>query len=584
LPPCPLLLTLALAAAPAPAEHEPETRAFQLSRYEDATIDQALAQLGLARDARPEGKLVEAVHTVRLEVIEERDPAPRLLNVFHVVSRPGVIERELLLRPGDRYRQTLADETRRNLAGLPQLSIVLVVAAEGSDAGHTRLVVVTKDVWSLRLNWDASFTSGGLERLSMNPSETNLLGTHQRLGVLLDWLPESWSLGVNYAAPRLGRSRIGAAADGGVILSRRTGTREGSFGGATVALPLWSTRSAWAWSVGGSWRDEIARLYRGGEVATFVLDPATSCAGPSPLCLPFAWRGEVAQGSASLTRSFGWAVKHDLSAGFDASTSRYAVPGAAAYDPATVSAFEATRLPVGEDRVGPWIQYRTYSTDFLRVLDLETLALQEDHRVGHAAYATLYPVLGALGSTRTFVGVGAGAAYAHAIGDGLARAGVDTTTETDDGDVTDASVRADLRLASPRTRAGRLIVDAVLLDRWANQLNRSSSLGGGDRLRGWPSGYVVGANVVAANVELRSRPWQLLESLQLGAVAFYDAGDAFDDWGALYLRQSVGLGARMLFPQLDRVVFRVDLGFPLARPADVAPASFVATFGQAFSP
>jgi hypothetical protein len=567
------------------AAQEPATRAFRYSAYEEATLDAALGRLGLERDLAPEGKLVEAVHTVRLEVVEERDPAPRLVNALHVVTRAYVAEREALLRPGDAYRQTLADETRRKLAALPQLSLALVVAARGGAADRTQVVIVTKDVWSIRLNWDLSLTSSGLDALSVNPSETNLLGTHQTLGLRFDLRPESYSVGANYGVPRVRGSHVAAGASGGAIVNRRTGSREGSFGAAQVTSPLWSSRTAWAWSVGGSWLDEVTRLYSDGRRVAFALDARTDCAAAPALCLPWEYESEVAEASAAVTRSFGWAVKHDLSAGFEARTSRFALPSPQAFDPATVAEFVRTRLPVGEDRVGPFFQYRTYTTSFLRVLDLETLALQEDYRLGPQASITLYPVLRALGSSRDLVGVAAGAAFTAAIRDGLARAALDSTTELSrGGDVDDGSLQASVRLASPRSRAGRVVVDAVVVDRWANRLNRLSSLGGDARLRGYPTRFLVGSRAAVANLELRSRPWQLLRSLQLGGAAFWDAGDAFDRWAAFRPRHSVGLGLRALFPQLDRVVFRVDVGFPLDRAAGVDAANFVATFGQAFSP
>jgi hypothetical protein len=575
------------AAPPAAADEAPATRAFRYSEYEDATIAGALSHLGLERDPAPDGKVVEAVHVVRLEVIEERDPAPRLLNAFHVLTRTEVVRREVLLRPGDVFRQALADETRRKLAaGLPQLSIVLAVAARGDASNRTHLVVVVKDVWSLRLNWDASITSGGLERLSINPSETNLLGTQQRVGLLFDWLPESYSLGANYGAPRVLGSRVAVALDAGLVFERATGSREGSFGNAQVTSPLRTSRDEWAWGVNASWLDEVTRLYSDGRVAVFALDPRTSCAATPELCVPWAWQTETAGASAFVTRSYGWAVKHDLSAGFDAQTSRYTVPDRTLRDPATVEAFEQTRVPLGEDRVGPWIGYRTYLTRFLRVLDLETFALQEDYRLGPRASLTVYPILRALGSSRDLLGLAAGVGYTIALGDGLARASVDSTSElrTEDGRVEDGSIQAGLRVVSPRTPAGRLVVDGVVVDRYANHLRRQSYLGGDARLRGYPSLFFVGSNVVAVNVELRSRPLQLLDSLQVGAVAFYDAGHAFDAWDELQLHHSAGAGVRMLFPQLDRVLFRIDLGFPIDAPGGVAPASFFATFGQAFPP
>ena len=71
---------------------------------------------------------------------------------------------------------------------------------------------------------------------------------------------------------------------------------------------------------------------------------------------------------------------------------------------------------------------------------------------------------------------------------------------------------------------------------------------------------------------------------QCGA-AFYDAGVAWDRGEAFDVHHSVGVGIRTLFPQLDRVVFRMDAGFPLADgrlPNGVARASFFLAVEQAF--
>jgi hypothetical protein len=574
--------------APAPARDDaPETRAFRYSEYEQASLLEALSALGFTRDEAPEGKIVASVHPVRLEVIEERDPAPRFLNAFHALSREGVIAREVLLRPGDRYAQPLADETRRNLAALPQLSLVLVVAARGPTPGEVRVVVVTKDVWSLRLNWNVALAPGGLESLSANPSETNFLGLHHTLGLLFTLLPRSYSVGAQYDIPHVQGSHVAATADAGLSFDRVSGAREGSFGDVVVGEPLWSAQTPWAWSGGVSWLGEVTRLYRGGSVAGFTLDGGPVCLATSPRCVPWSWRTDVFDAAASVTRSLGWAAKRDVTLGFDVRTSRYELPALPGFDPITVQAFRDTRLPVSEDRVGPFLQLRAYRTDHVRVLDLETLALQEDYRLGAEAFARVYPVLRALGSSRTFVGLSAGAAYTAALGDGLARAGIEplAEVETGTGEVRDGSVEATLRLASPRYAGGRLVVDGVVLDRYANHLQRSSSLGGDGRLRGFPSQYAIGSNVAAVNAEYRSPALQLLGSVQVGAVAFVDAGDAFDRWSDARAQASAGLGARVLFPQLDRIVFRVDVGFPVTRPLrnGAAPAAFFVTFGQAFS-
>ena len=87
------------------------------------------------------------------------------------------------------------------------------------------------------------------------------------------------------------------------------------------------------------------------------------------------------------------------------------------------------------------------------------------------------------------------------------------------------------------------------------------------------------------NLEYRSRPIELA-SVHLGAAAFYDVGDAFDGFDNLHPKHAVGVGLRALFPQIDRVVLRLDVGFPIvsgALPPGVSPASFFLAFHQAFA-
>jgi hypothetical protein len=245
--------------------------------------------------------------------------------------------------------------------------------------------------------------------------------------------------------------------------------------------------------------------------------------------------------------------------------------------------FSTTVLPTSDTRVGPFLQYRGYTSHFLRVLDFETLGLQEDFRLGHDVYFRVYPITTALGSSRNFLGTYAAAMYTLGIGDGLLRGAVESTIEAESKRLSDAWVEVDLRAVTPRLGVGRLVFDGGLLSRYRNYLNRTSYLGGDGRLRGYPSNYFVGKDVLVYNVEFRSRPLEIL-SCQLGAAAFYDAGHAANGLENLHLRHSVGFGFRALLPQLDRLVFRGDVGFPLQAGKDpgVSPVAVVITFEQAF--
>ncbi|WP_437686255.1 hypothetical protein [Sorangium sp. So ce176] len=586
---CALSLSGALLAAAAHAQQRAPAAPAEhagYSSYESATIERALARVGAPLDPAPEGKIVEAIDVVPFEVIEDRDPAPGFLNWFHVLSRPYVIRREVLLSVGRPYEQALADESARILRGLSQLSLVLVFAVRGSAPDRVRVAVATKDVWSLRLNSNYRFAGGELEYLFLQPAETNLFGVHHTIAAQLALDPGALSLGVAYAMPRVGGSRVRLRTELNAIVDRETGALEGSSGTFVYGQPLYATEAEWAWEAEVTWRDEVTRRFIGTRLATF--DAAVT---PGDDRIPYRYRSDLLVGGYTVTRSFGGrgagrssGVKHDLSVGIEASRKVYRVDERAGFAPSAVAEFEEQEMPVSDTRVAPVLKYSTYSTRFSRVLDFNTLALQEDYRLGHELSIAIYPVTTALNSTRSFLGVSAAAAYTVALGDGLARAVIETVTELDRSQIFDASIEARARVHTPSFGVGRLVFDVRLFDRYRNYLNRRLLLGGDTRLRGYPSAAFIGEDVLSANLEFRTRPLEIW-SCQIAGAAFFDAGDAFHGYGDLRLKQSAGFGVRALFPQLNRVVMRADWGFPLTRgykEPDALPGDIVVTFGQAF--
>jgi len=581
------LVAVALAPAVARAEGEPKTISGQYSPYEQASIDQALATLGTGLDPQPEGKTVEGIDVVTFDVIEPRDPAPRILNVLHATTQRYVIEREVLLAQGEPFRGVLCDETARNLRQLPQLSLVLCAATRGREDGAVRVLIVTKDVWSLRLGWDVVYVGRGLESLQLVPTETNLGGTHQIALVRYIYQPESQSVAIGYRIPRLAGQRIGLSAESGIIWNRH-GVPEGSAGALAVSQPLYSARTEWGWAVGSLWRKEIVRRY---QDAKLFFDPRG---------VPWEYRADRSAAGANVTRSFGWATKNDFTLGAEMNIRAYRPPvvrtradvGPLDYpspdsllpSERDVAAFTIAHVPTSDRRVGPFLQYRAYTSNYLRVLDMETLGLQEEFRLGHDFAVRVYPIRQELGSSRNFVGSFAALQYTVGLGDGFARAVVDSTIEADSNAIADGMIEAIMHIVTPRLGIGRLVFDAGALNRYRNYLNRTSYLGGSGRLRGYPSNFFSGKDLIAYNFEFRSHPIEIL-SCQLGGAAFFDAGDAANGMSRLRPKHSLGFGFRVLFPQLDRLVFRGDIGFPIdeRRAPGVNPFSITVAFEQAFS-
>lgn len=566
------------------------------SDYEQETINLVKAERHAHIDAAPEGKWIEAIDVVTLDVIEPRDPASRFLswlNWFHATTRESIVRREVLLAPGQRYEQRLVDESERNLRAIRQLSLVLIIPVRGSHPDRVKLLVITKDIWTLRLNSNFRITNGQLEFLFLQPSEENLLGRHYSVSAQYLLEPDTQSIGVRWANRRLGGSRIETLASGNVILNRNTGRTEGSFGDFFYGQPLFSTQTEWAWGTELQWRNEVTRLFRGLDQVRFDADATPRSDrlvfGPVVIAetgIPYEYDTQLLFWQTSVTRSFGYRNKTDLRWGLEANRRAFSTERLARFDPIAVREFTDEEVPTSDTRIGPFAQLNAYSADYIQVLDVETLGLQEDIQLGHSLFLKAYPAAKVASSSRDLLGMAAGLAYTVPLGRGFMRAyGTSRIELAGTESQSDARVETGVRLVTPSFAIARLVYEGALLHRYLNYLNARTTLGGDTRLRGYASSAFRGKDVIASNVELRSRGVSLW-TLQLGAVAFYDSGDAFDGFDDLNMKHGVGFGFRAVVPQLQRVVGRLDVAFPLSRVSRLeapSPVNIVLTLeGQAF--
>jgi hypothetical protein len=394
------------------------------------------------------------------------------------------------------------------------------------------------------------------------------------------------SFGGRVADRRIAGSRYQAVIDANAIVGRESGKAEGSFGTFQYGLPLYSTRQKWAWGSFVSWHREISRRHIGVTLATF-----DALSTPDDDAIAYVFDTDILSGQFSVTRSFGRALKHDLRTGISADRNVFRPHDLSAYALEAQREFIDTVLPVSDTRIGPFVQYHVYENRWQSLLNFDTLGLQENYRQGPELYFRLQAAPRFLRSTRDLLRYQASTSWTAAPAGGLVRAygslGLDVDLQQ--RDVSDARIQAGFRVATPHigpsaTKWGRFVYDATAVYRPRNHLNTRISIGGAGRLRGYPSGFFVGSDMLAANLEFRTRPIQLW-TVQVAATAFYDVGDAFDGWQKLQPKQGAGGGLRLLFPQLGRTVIRVDWGFALTpgyRPTSPVEGLLL-TFRQAFS-
>ncbi|WP_434383246.1 BamA/TamA family outer membrane protein [Melittangium boletus] len=537
--------------------------------YEDALVRWGLEQHGLAPDPAPEGKRLAAVEVASEDVVAETDPYPSLLNLLHARTREHVIRREVLLEVGTGYSSALALETARNLRRLGIFAVVRVQPVLGPTPDTVSLLVVTKDLWSLRLNQDLQLVGPLVQALRLQATEQNFLGLNKK--VALDFLlrRDSVTLGQSYVDPRLLGSRWSLTESAALVFAR-SGQAEGSKGSVLVSRPLFSLSTPWSLQAQAVWRVQPVRVFRGADVWQLPY--------PEGGTVPYVYDAEEWSGSSLYLRSWGARFKLDAGGGLGAYHRRYAAPRDSGLDEARRDWLRDTLLPRSENATYALAYARLWDTRYEVMRDVDSYALSEDYQVGHYLTASARYAPPLLASASTFAEVALTARYRLRLGDALTTLSTAASVRRwlggeARGPWTNRRWAAEVQQVSPKVLGGRFVARA-LVDLNRDDLNeRVLLLGGGNGLRGAPPEAYSGKRLLLVNLEYRTRPL-VLYTVHLGGVLFYDAGSAFDE--APTLVHSVGLGLRLLFPQFNTFPFRLDFGYVLngARPPVSGRLSF----------
>jgi len=568
-------LALAAVALGARAAHTQAQR--PLSRLERESVDEALKDLGLVPEPNPAGKTIGNVYVVNQDVFSRRDWYFQLLNIFHRTTRENVLRRELLFKPGQRYDQALVEETTRNLqtpAALvlatgepvpqPELSSVVAILPVASRApGTVDVLVVTRDVWSLRLNTTFEFQQNTLSFLDTSLSENNLFGWRKYLSVGYTLDLGQYAIGPEYLDPNILGTRLQLYANATANYTRGTTHYEGNNELLALVYPLYSLASRWGAGLAFTHEDLVKRQFFGDGVAPVPLpsDPTTT--------LPDIFRRQAFIVDANATRSFpSAAVIQRLTLGYHYDDRRSLALEGFDYGgatPAQIQELLNTYAPISEVRSEPYVGYAMFTPRYAIYRDLNTFDLRENRQLGpsasvSAAYGS--PELGA--DVRAFP-LSASAAWAFGPDGSLAVASVAGTLRLHDGQAIDKAFQGKLYFASPILwRVGRVVASAEADAYRDDTLRRRYFLGGDSGLRGYAIGAVEGTTQLLGHLELRTLALAIT-SQRVGALVFEDVGSAAPTFSSAAhgLLADIGLGLRWLIPQLNSTVIRFDWAIPL---------------------
>ncbi|HMF43625.1 MAG TPA: hypothetical protein VKQ32_23285 [Polyangia bacterium] len=558
-----------------------------LGQLEQESVGDALARLGLAIDPAPQGKIIGRIHVVAHEVFSPRDGRLQWFNLFHRTTRPGVLGRELLLAPGQLYDEALIDESTRNIqsplpfvvAGRqlwpPDLSsVVAIVPVRSPIPGHVDLLLVTRDLWSLRFNSDFEFQQNALTLFETSLSENNLFGWRKFLSLGFGFDQGAYHYGPTYVDPNIRGTRLTLWTSAILYGSRETGHFEGDAELASLHYPLYSLASRWGAGVDVRHLNVVTRVFQGNDLRRVDL-----AATPGLEQIPYEYRKRSVTVDASVVRSFGAAVIQRVTGGYLLDSRRAEVLSDFPGDAAAARLFLAEWAPTAERRSEPYVAYELFTPRYAVLRDFATFDLREYRQIGVLVRARASEGVTALGADFPALGLGATAGFGFARGGGYGSitAGASARLRHDDGSLIDQIAGLATHAATPLVDGlFRIVVEGEVDAKRADTTHtpyvlggaspllgyRIGELNGAGALRGYQIGEFIGNAVFAAHVELRTAP-QAIASQRIGGLAFYDVGHAAASLSALVPRNDVGVGLRWLIPQLNQAVVRGDWAVPL---------------------
>ncbi|MEE2643408.1 MAG: hypothetical protein VYD19_00620 [Myxococcota bacterium] len=529
--------------------------------FEDRIRRDQLQALGLRAHPKPSGVTVHSIHILRLEVFDEAEtPWLTPLNALHALTRASRVHQELRLKPGERYSQRLTLESERNLRRSGLFAAVQVFPAAPLDSSELILLVITRDLWSLRLESAFNFTGSLLNGAQMSLVERNLFGQGQQLRLSGALSPFTESVGLSFVDPRL-LGRYALALGGGLRIGRQSGELEGGSASISLSRPLYNLDQRWSYAFSFSGSNVLSRWTQGG--AQLVWDDPETAAIES---IPIQWWGRAIGASAGLAwqRPGRWTVQSAGGLNLSWATLR----PAAQLSARQAGQWETSILPLARRELGPYLQLSLFERRFETRRDVSTFDLSEDLRLGpSASFSFGLPVSlddGALArqgglQLRSVWGPEAGKAE-----DGFLSLSAGGGARHSALGWSDMRLSASLLVVSPRASLGRLVLRSDWVSRWADSSRSLLSLGGSEGLRGYPTQafYQQGGERFRGNLEYRGRPLRWL-SVVLGPVLFLDVGGLHQRGEPLPIYSAAGAGLRLLFPQFNRSVFRLDGAAPL---------------------
>lgn len=486
---------------------------------------------GLASVSAAEPVRIREIRVVRGNVFTETEAVDyqifRIANLLHFTTHEAVVRREFLFAEGDVVDPELIDATERALRALEFINEAHVQVIP-VDETTVDIHVFTHDAWTI-VPGILFESGGGLTEVGITGTDTNLAGFGKKI----------WFEGVHKTDDG---TRFAAGYKDPQVLGSRwtasTGFKTGPLVDSvdlSLVRPFYSPDTRWAYGGYANWREERVRLFDRGSEVSRILETH-----------------RFAQVFAA--RAFGQRFK------------KLTAELLFVYDDQEFEVLDGTSTPLPDDELTLTSSVGLFWRDESWVKDkhIRKMTLTEDIQLG-------FNVGGRIGRAGIPIPVGEefwkfSGSYRHAFA--LAKRQYlfftsEVSTEDDQNTIFRAGGTYYYKLIPWQTLALNIKFDRA----WNLESSRQFTLGGESGIRGFEARRFNGNKSLLINAESRIySPIEIL-TVALGAVAFVDAGRAWERGSEINLEDlgtSAGFGLRLGFTRApNEPTGRIDFGWPL---------------------
>ncbi len=299
------------------------------------------------------------IHVVTQNVFDPSKPGEdkalfRLADRLHIVTKPAVIERQVLMKPGDAYSPEAAAESERILRHNRYLYDAQIRPIPVGD-GEVDLEVVTRDVWTLQ-GGVGFHRSGGANTVHFDVQDINFLGAGKGISLSHESSVDRTSNLVSYDDPSLFGTH-------GRMDATYANNSDGSLRSLLLERPFYSLDTRWALGGSATLDDRVDPLYDHGHVIE-----------------RFQHQEDVVGIYGGLSPGISDRHTHRWLAGFSVERDRFAP--AAGFEP-------PAELPGDRTLAYPWVSYEYLQDGYFTARDMDRIQRTEDVNVGHQFHLRL---------------------------------------------------------------------------------------------------------------------------------------------------------------------------------------------------